>query len=332
MTCTSLDFYHIEEVAGAGRGAIASSNIAQDTVVLRSGPPTAHVIFRQYRKEVCAQCFYYDRGRTLAVRDSSTGKVFCGSGCQAFWQDVQGRVGVTAWESLHTFVQAASKHITDGYDVTEAERRLDMLTIEGLWKQTEATRPVNGQGRKLATKQSVDPDILGFLLSSIISHYHGSKKWQEEVSSLAMDDSPYRSRSEFDAHLTSFLQLTDLLQHPSTNALIPHCNAEVCSKAVAAAGHNSFGIRSEDGEEYMGFALYPTASYFNHSCRPNVSKQRVGSQWIFTAAQDISNGEECCITYLGGDEKEMSLLERRDRLKQHWGFKCMCKLCPREAQ
>jgi len=81
----------------------------------------------------------------------------------------------------------------------------------------------------------------------------------------------------------------------------------------------------------MGYSLYPEASYFNHSCSPNITKHRNGNCWEFLAAEDIRLGEQCCITYLGGDEKDLKVEERRARLREIWNFECMCSRCVAEA-
>ncbi|KAK5705280.1 Histone-lysine N-methyltransferase set-6 [Elasticomyces elasticus] len=88
----------------------------------------------------------------------------------------------------------------------------------------------------------------------------------------------------------------------------------------------------EDGEEYMGYAVYPSSSYFNHSCSPNVAKQRVGNAWRFWVIEDVRKGEQLCISYLGGDEKDLSVDERRARLAEVWGFVCECARCQSEAK
>ena len=144
-----------------------------------------------------------------------------------------------------------------------------------------------------------------------------------------MDDTPYRSPFDLDAHINSFSQLTAI----APADILPSITPEACQILINAASHNSFGIRSggEDGDEYLGYALYPDASYFNHSCSPNVAKTRVGDVWEFRASKDIDAGNECCITYLGGDEKELNVEQRRQRLKEHWGFECMCVRCKEES-
>jgi hypothetical protein len=145
-----------------------------------------------------------------------------------------------------------------------------------------------------------------------------------------MDEEPYRSHHDLEAHCQAFLQLYSLIPQE----LLGSCTSCVCRTLASAGSHNAFGIRagSEDGEEYMGYGIYPSASYFNHSCSPNIIKRRLGRTWEFMAGRDIEKGEECCITYLGGDEEDLNVLERRARLSVVWNFECMCKRCTGEAK
>ncbi|KAL1652085.1 hypothetical protein SLS58_000209 [Diplodia intermedia] len=85
---------------------------------------------------------------------------------------------------------------------------------------------------------------------------------------------------------------------------------------------NSFGIRSldDEGAEFFGYGVWTSASYFNHSCSPNVEKKRVGRAWHFTACRDVRKGEELCITYLSGEERALNTDARRKLLANSWGF------------
>lgn len=324
--------FQVEQIPNSGRGVVAQKSIPKGTVVLESSPPVTHVIFRQYRKEVCARCFRYDLGRTLPMRHASTGKVFCSAECQHGWLEEEGELGVKAWESLHVFVQARMKAVANACEcLPDRGGKPGDGEIEAAWKIAEeqsGSQSTRGgkKGNSNTSNATVDPDILGYLLPSILSHHRSPRAWLEEITVLAQDTTPYRSTHDLSAHTDSYLHLSTLLPKP----LLTSCTPSLCHLAVTAASHNSFGIRSPDGEEYMGYALYPTASYFNHSCEPNISKARVGRQWIFQADRNIAVGEECCITYMGGDEKDMSRVERRARLQEHWGFTCMCFRCLRE--
>ncbi|KAJ1878082.1 hypothetical protein LPJ57_003610 [Coemansia sp. RSA 486] len=104
---------------------------------------------------------------------------------------------------------------------------------------------------------------------------------------------------------------------------------------------NSFGIWDpppacapaavEDSQlekECVGFAIYPTAVYFNHSCAPNVDKARVGRAMHFVSNRSVSRGEELLISY-GSVSDTVS--ERRGRLLEHFFFDCICERCIAEA-
>eukprot|EP00039_Didymoeca_costata_P022050 m.3580 g.3580 ORF g.3580 m.3580 type:complete len:457 (+) comp2790_c0_seq1:114-1484(+) len=47
-----------------------------------------------------------------------------------------------------------------------------------------------------------------------------------------------------------------------------------------------------------GFGLFVHASYFNHSCQPNVSRFCVGNALYFRTNQFIPTGQELCISYI----------------------------------
>ncbi|KAF2773398.1 SET domain-containing protein [Teratosphaeria nubilosa] len=325
------DSFDVHDIPNAGRGVVAKQDLPARTVLLDSERPYAHVIFRQYRKEVCAHCFDYDRGRTLPVRDSNTGKVFCSQSCQVNWTDDQGLPGIQAWQQLHSFTQSRSRFFKDIDSIPPSTSRPNRIVVDGAWAKADHARlhTQNANRKsKSSQRQAIDPDILGLLLSAIIFYHNHRQEWDGEVLALAMDSEPYRSQEDLDQHCASYLQLATIL--PSD--LMPSCTSQVCRTIVEAGSHNAFGIRAggEDGEEYMGYAVYPSASYFNHSCAPNLVKRREGRTWRFMAGRDVRKGEQLCITYLGGDEKDLELDERRRRLRDAWGFECMCERCKEE--
>lgn len=329
MNAPISDLIKISDIQSAGRGIIATKSIPKDTLVLRSERPTAHVIFHEYRKEVCARCFSYDLGRTLPVRHNDTGKVFCSSDCEQAWLAEEGNLGLAAWKALHAHVQTRRK-LTDTDKTMLLEGRPDQQVIQSAWAHTAQLRqrglsPKAKMNGRVQRTGSVTVDELSYFLSGFLSFHRHPDKWRKDVLDLAMDPTPYTDRLDLQSHCNSFIQLASIV--PSE---LEHCcTVELYQELMSATSHNSFGIRagSDDGEEYMGYALYPDASYFNHSCNPNVVKKRVGAIWEFRASRDIESGEQCCITYLGGDEGDLSATARRARLKAHWGFECMCERC-----
>ncbi|KAF8932665.1 hypothetical protein BGZ47_011254 [Haplosporangium gracile] len=98
---------------------------------------------------------------------------------------------------------------------------------------------------------------------------------------------------------------------------------------------NSFGIR-DSSDELLGFAVFPRASFFNHSCRPNIQKKRRQSshtvrtrQMEYWSTTVIGEGEECCISY--GDIST-DVMERRARLEDMYFFWCSCPRCSEEEK
>lgn len=346
MSPPSSGLFRVDEIPGAGRGVIASEAIQERATVFRSRAPACHVIHRQYRKEVCAQCFHYDGGRHLPVRMNACGKVFCADECRVQWVAEQGQIGLAAWEALHAFVLKNNAAIANDHGLSSVEKpgrqeialkweEVGRLIGEGgdkgvanssLQRKSSRAPRMNGLQKR---PKVVDPDILSFLLSAGLFHLRHSNKWEVEMLALTADEQPYRSHTDLEVHCNSFLQLHALMP----NELCTSLTTQVCQTAISVASHNAFGIRagSDEGEEYLGYAVYPEASYFNHSCSPNIVKQRNGSIWEFRASRSISDGEECCITYLSGDERTLSAQERRARLTEIWGFECMCQRCKNEA-
>lgn len=341
----SSPLFALRPIANAGRGLIATFPIPKNTLLLNSGPPAFHNLFKLYAKETCAWCFRWDRGRTLAVREAGVGKVFCDEQCLGAWREDEGDVGEEAGKVVAGWLRKRGRGTQEDEVMGIVGERPEEEEVEAAWREGEKRavalrrgaecgksmtkierKLVNGIVRKM--EESVDADILGYILCAVLFHARHPEKWREEVLPLAHDSRPYKTKRDLEVAVNSFLQLSTIL--PS------HClniHPEICRTIFEVDNHNAFGIRAggEDSEEYMGYGVFPIASYFNHSCEPNVSKKRIGREWEFRANRDLEVGEELCITYLGGDEKDLGVGERRMRLEGAWGFACACARCRREG-
>jgi SET and MYND domain-containing protein len=217
--------------------------------------------------------------------------------------------------------------------------------VDTLWDSIEPTADFIRQSRtnsksKLhhralqAAKAIVPvPDVLYWLLGGILAHHsathaqlNGSHppSWPA-LMALKADANPYPSAFNLRQHAYSYLQLLAI----SPPELLTSITSHVCRETMARDVHNSFGIRSldDEGSEFFGWGVWPGASYFNHSCSPNVEKRRRDREWQFWAARDIAPDEQLFISYLGGDEKDMQHEERIEGLKEMWGFSCLCTKC-----
>lgn len=102
-------------------------------------------------------------------------------------------------------------------------------------------------------------------------------------------------------------------------------------RLCAAAQCNSFGVYDTD-DSCIAFGMYPEASYFNHSCVPNLCRvmQHGGRLAAFYALRPIAAGEPLTISYT--DVEEQNSAERRRNLLETYRFFCTCERCSGRAE
>ncbi|KAF2675849.1 SET domain-containing protein [Lentithecium fluviatile CBS 122367] len=343
--------FEIRQTAHSGRAVFAAQDIPADTLIWRCDDLALSVLIRDYRREVCGECFGYEHGRDLRIREASVGFAFCSMGCWTLWKQRAGEVGVQAWTAVETLVRTRSKEDADMADV--GLPRPGMGEIREAWEGVEVqaaliriareverdAKAMNGVvqigGSVMATKQHrralqkalmqpISPEIMSFCLSGILWKHNNPQHWSRLLA-LADDDMPYLDSDNLIAFTSTYLHLLSILPLP----LLPLVTPKTLFLLSSRDAHNAFGIRSleDDGSEYFGYGCWPDASYFNHSCGPNVEKSRDGRVWCFRAGRDIRKGEELCITYLSGQERKLSREQRMNMLKENWGFDCACLRC-----
>ncbi|GAM25914.1 hypothetical protein SAMD00019534_090890, partial [Acytostelium subglobosum LB1] len=91
---------------------------------------------------------------------------------------------------------------------------------------------------------------------------------------------------------------------------------------------NQFGIWSKR-DKCIGVSVTPAASYFNHSCCPNIVDIRGTTTVVFKALHNIAKGTPLCITYLDMDQPTQ---ERQDYLKMFYYFDCRCIRCKDQTE
>ncbi|KAF2024062.1 SET domain-containing protein [Setomelanomma holmii] len=332
--------FEVRQTRTAGRAVFATQDIPKDTFIWRSDDLTLSVLLREYRREVCGHCFGYEYGRDLAIRDQDVGFAFCSKACLYTWRDWNGEIGVQAWTAVEKLTKNRAKE--DNEMVDEDLARPRGREIRKAWASVEAqaalirtareaemdnTIQVTKQHRKAmsrALQAPITPDVMSFCVSGLLFYYTHPSDW-ENILALAEDQTPYHSTEDLDAFTRAYLHLLAILPLP----LLPLATASNVLILSSRDSHNSFGIRSleDEGSEFFGYGCWPAASYFNHSCGPNVEKRREGQVWEFRAGRDIEKGDELCITYLSGEERKLSRGKRMLRLRKTWGFECACERC-----
>ncbi|KAF1837119.1 SET domain-containing protein [Decorospora gaudefroyi] len=342
----SCSLFEVRHTPTAGRAVFATQDIPAGTLVWRSDDLTLSVLLRDYRREVCGQCFDYVYGRDLDIRDKTVGFTFCSKACQEKWREEKGEIGVQAWTAVETLVKKRSKEdsemvdadlprpkskeIKQAWESVAAQAALIRTAREGEQMRPlgeDDSVPVTKQHKKAVAKalqEPISPDVMSFCVSGIVWRHRHPEDW-EKVLALANDKTPYHNSDDLRAFTRTYLHLLAILPLP----LLPLVTAEVMFALSSRDSHNSFGIRSleDDGSEFFGYGCWPAASYFNHSCAPNVEKNREDRAWYFKAGRDIEKGQELCITYLSAAERKLSRGNRMLRLKKYWGFDCACERC-----
>lgn len=300
------DLFSIRRTPNSGRAVFASEDIPADTLIAKADDLTITVLLREYRKEVCIHCFSYDRGNGLKTRDSAVGFAYKNRSREdEEMQDVDDP-------------RPTSREITQAWEKVANQAALIRLARQG------SSSKQHRKSVHAAISAPISPDVMAFCVSGILLRYSKPEVWPSLLA-LATDSKPYHNANDLLAFTRSYLQLLAILPEP----LLEFTTPEILFVLSTRDSHNSFGIRSleDEGSEFFGYGCWPAASYFNHSCGPNVSKQRVGRVWEFTTARDVGKDEELCITYLSGEERQLSRGRRMERLRRTWGFECGCERC-----
>lgn len=360
--------YDIRNTEQAGRAVIANAAISVGQLVLKTDPqssPIAHLIFRTYRREVCAQCFAYNRGREWRIRDKDTYSAFCSEACRQAWVTSCDDIALSAFLVVESSIRTGRRQQKQPHEVAEKDDVKTYQEVDQAWHDARSlvdvikaarnahtpTKSQNLQLRK-ARNLSPDADILSYVLSGILYAYrnhelllshqpaessHNPKTVVPDLYELEDDSRVFFTTLEVSSGLRDYTQSFVLLAAILPIELLGYVTADYVGNLASRASHNAFSIRPEgmtDGGqsgEYLGWGVWPEASYFNHSCRPNLSKSRSGRCWSFCTSRAVSVHEQLCISYLGGDEKEMNVVERRRKLLSTWGFWCNCSQCVNES-
>ncbi|KAK9899587.1 SET domain-containing protein, partial [Cystobasidium minutum MCA 4210] len=308
-----------------GLGAFATKAIPAGTEVFRAQEPFVKVVYGPYKKEVCAYCFSYDRGRKMKQVERSVGGKeqrgiawFCSETCRTSWKASLKAQDLETLSRVSAGVSKVQKGRITGNKI------LSPADIEAAWQAAERA-PVP---KSLALlHEEDDQDTVYFLLDGILARARNPSGWNAFLS-LNPSLQPYDTPGTLESHLRIFHYLRFTLPE----ALRPFCSPETILALVTRDHGNSFGIFEDelgrDGE-MLGYGTWTEASFFNHSCGANLTKRRSGRFYVFTAKCDIQPGEELCINYIE-DAVAEPVDVRRARLQAGWGFVCRCARCTEE--
>jgi hypothetical protein len=237
-----------------GLGAFASTTIPTGTQVFMAEEPFVSVVYAPFKKEVCAYCFAYDRGRKMkqverstVAKDSRGIAWFCTTECHRQWRDRYGDLGTAA---ISRVTAALSKTQKSGSEQCTSDR-LTTNDIEVAWNQADKARSSKAAP---VLFQDDDQDTLYFLLDGIISRAVRPDAWDTFLS-LIPSLQPYSDTSTLQSHI----RMLHFLRHHVPPALQSFCTAETFLALITRDHGNSFGIFEDElgrdtksGQEAVG--------------------------------------------------------------------------------
>ncbi|KAF9224834.1 SET domain-containing protein [Gyrodon lividus] len=346
-----------------GRSLFAICGIKPGTRIHSSEAPFAHVIYKDYRREVCAQCFAYSASdqtpltvgapRTWNVkwiREGATTAWFCNEICKEIWECDEASSLLMEVDAILTKSRTAtrkkSKTPQDEVKVKAmlpsfeaCDKTIDQAIIDQAWETAEAlVSSKAGLTLYFSALNLEDMELeIARLFASAIVHRYSSDRLDPSDPSQPIPRKPWSQLLDLQKNelpsvrtrpymLSAHLRIYAFLHHALPRYLKPYMNTirEVLSRDTG----NSFGIWDGDRrEEMMGWGIWISASYFNHSCTPNIRKMRQGRVLHFEATREIQAGEELCISYIDTDAPAD---QRRRELEGSWFFTCRCCRCEKE--
>ncbi|CAI4828482.1 BBL_G0053530.mRNA.1.CDS.1 [Saccharomyces cerevisiae] len=298
-------FFQVRQTKWGGRACFSNGNIPKGTTVLQVSNFTGTSISYEFRKEVCHNCFAYANAKTMKYKlnyDCLRDLV-----CSAHYQ-------INPKKFLGAGLWFCSEHCRTSY-----------LQIPNIIELIECY------------------EILLHHFPSMLKRYNSTSEQEEKLNSILISENVIQS--SWDEIENKWIpRINNMKSAKRINQLPPICEDEYCCirmLSIPLLRHilgteygNAFGLWQEgeasDSREYFGYWVFPEASYFNHSCNPNITKYRKGNSMLFTVNRDIKKDEQICIDYSG--VLDLPTVKRRAFLADSWFFDCACERCKSELQ
>jgi hypothetical protein len=236
--------------------------------------------------------------------------------------------------------------VVDRYVCTDYERDLLRLILDALGRRRREEL-----ARQLDMRVDLCADV--DLINERLQRSDSEPNWNDLMALQTNEATYVESELEYQQSLHEFDE-TPVTAEPNEDHIILYqllryavqvpsellgTNADQFRAVLYREMANSFGVWDtsndatqqqviSESSELLGYAIYPRAAFFNHSCRPNVRRRLVGRMLEFYTVVDVAAGDELNISYGYVDEP---ILERRCRLLKQFYFECQCPRCLEES-
>src|SRR4051812_46906289 len=143
MPAPTSSLFEVRQTDHAGRAVFATQDIPAGTALLGSPDLAVTVLYREYLREVCFECFAYDRGRRWSVRDNAAGLAWCSEECRTAWLAANGgELGIAAHQAVEEVIKRRSRREEDADDGDGHEEESDSQEptseqVDSAWQAAE---------------------------------------------------------------------------------------------------------------------------------------------------------------------------------------------------
>lgn len=340
------EFFTVGPTRYGGRGCFARSPIPKGTQIHYCSTHVGSSIAKPFRKEVCTYCFNYNNGdpmkikltKALKGKKEITSLHFCSEECLDKFVDQD------AQEILLTNLSLVEQNYLLGLkkpeiDALEPVGNLDEQ-IDREWERVEQwSRQIDSMrvSKRINFLPRIDESEyleIKYIVNVLFNKFK-IKDGKAQLLSLEMflfgllQSTEREKYHKYPYLLFSYINIFKFIKLTCTAELQQFITTDTIRSLIGKNLSNAFGIWSNttsknEDKEFLGFSVYPSASFFNHSCDPNIIKIRIRNDMRFETLRDIAAGEELCINYGNFQNEEV---EKRQLELQEWFFNCGCTKC-----
>ena len=275
----SSPYLILRKTTHGGRSIFAQTPIPAGTIVHTSTSPYASVIYKEFRKEICAWCFAYDGRKGWKIADDDVGgQRFCSETCKvSYLQDgerenaIQQRVR-TALNGATRKLQKSRQRPPPGDSLVSHDTKLPLESFDAVWCEVESQDFIGVD----TFLESEELDVARFVASALAQHHIYSSQSSYDDPILSLQANELQNIIERPYILPTYLQVYRFLR--SALSSIPEMMTYFGGGEIGGYNWvrallsrdigNSFGIWEEvdKGErDLFGWGIWVDASFFNHS-------------------------------------------------------------------
>ncbi|QLL30978.1 hypothetical protein HG536_0A07930 [Torulaspora globosa] len=354
-------FFQVRQTEFGGRGCFSIVQLKKGAVVLEANDSVGACIAHEFRKEVCHSCFSYRNGANMKFKlkyadiahllkpgvkisekaFNGAGLWFCSESCKLEYLTQPHIVElIECYDVLLRTLKIMQKKTADQKQEPDPQvmsaEIIDRawLEINNSWiPKVERTKPTK-RLNELPFIAEEEYNCARFVARTLFSLKHLDPLSKTMTTFWTLQSNELSKISRFPVLLNFQIAVFKSLYVLLPEIIRKDLSTELFRHIMGSEYGNSFGIWEEqkvpENREFLGYSVFPRASYFNHSCDPNITKSRVGRTMLFTLNRDVPKDEPLCIDY--SSLLDQPVVQRRQLLRENWFFDCLCGRCILELQ